>query len=56
MAAKFDLFVDEDHSTLPTFSYTGYQNFIKYLITHVFLLILVHVCTTAELLLLKPCY
>ena len=39
MAAKFGLFVDEDHSKLPT----GYLNFINGLINRVLLLILVHV-------------
>ena len=36
MAAKFDVFADEGHSTLPTFSYTGYLNFSKDHISHVF--------------------
>ena len=39
MAAKFGLFVDEDHSKLPT----GYVNFINGPISRVLLLILVHV-------------
>ena len=42
MAAKFGLFVDEDHSKLPTL-YTGYLNFINGPINRVLLLILVHV-------------
>ena len=37
MAAKFGLFVDEDHSKLPT----GYLNFINGAVNHVLLLILV---------------
>ena len=41
MAAKFGLFVDEDHSKLPTL-YTGYLNFINDPISRVLLLILVH--------------
>ena len=41
MAAKFGLFVDEDHRKLPM--YTGYLNFINGPINRVLLLILVHV-------------
>ena len=41
MAAKFVVFVDEDHNMLPTL--TGYLNFIKDPIRYVLLLILVHV-------------
>ena len=41
MAAKFGLFVDEDHSKLPR--YSGYLNFINGPIGRVLLLILVHV-------------
>ena len=40
MAAKFGVFVGEDHSFLP---YTGYLNFIKDPISHGLLPILVHV-------------
>ena len=38
MASKFGAFVDEDHSKLP-----GYQNFIKYHIRNMLLLILAQV-------------
>ena len=41
MAAKFEMFVDEDHSKF--LRYTGYLNFINDPISHVLLLILVHV-------------
>ena len=41
MAAKFGVFVDEDHRKLP--SYTGYLNFINDPISCALLLILVHV-------------
>ena len=41
MAAKFGLFVDDDHSKLP--HYTCYLNFINGPINRVLLLILVHV-------------
>ena len=40
MAAKFGVFVDEDHSKLPR--YTGYLNFKKDHISHVLLLILAY--------------
>ena len=41
MAAKFDVFVDEDISRFNR--YTGYQNFIKDSKSHVLLLTLAHV-------------
>ena len=41
MAAKFGVSVDEDHSKF--LRYTGYLNFINDHISHVLLLILVHV-------------
>ena len=40
MAAKFSVFVDEDHSKLPTLYWL--QNFIKYPLSHVLLLTLAH--------------
>ena len=43
MAAKFGLFVDEDHSKLPTLYWLRYLNFINGPINRVLLLILVHV-------------
>ena len=42
MAVKFGVFVDEDHSKLPTL-YWLQKNFIKDPIGHVLLLILAHV-------------
>ena len=48
MAANFGVFVDEDHSKLTT--YTGYLNFINGPISHVLLLILVHVQLLSYLL------
>ena len=48
MAAKFGLFVDEDHSKL--LRYTGYLNFINGPISRVLLPILVHVQLLSYLL------
>ena len=43
MAAKFGVFVDEDHSKLPTLYWLPIVNFINSPISRVLLLILVHV-------------
>ena len=58
MVAKFGVFVDEDHSKLPTLYWLP-LNFINDPISHVLLLILVRVVFTFDFLThcsKKPCY